>query len=344
LLIETFSLTKRYGTLAALDDCSLGIRAGEVFGLLGPNGAGKTTLLRLLLGYLRPTSGRAVVDGLDCVRESLAVRGRVAYLPGEARLFRSMRGHEVLSLLAGLRPGGAAQHKRSLAIAERLELDTSRRVAMMSTGMRQKLALAATLAADTPIVILDEPTANLDPTVRHTVLAMVREAKAGGRTVVFSSHVLAETEEACDRVAVLRSGKLVHVQSIQELRRRHRIYLRISGAASGAIGDGEFPRPDGELGEDFHPRRTADGWTVVDTAGELRPLLGWLATLALDEIRIEPLGLRAVYERFHPSTNGVPVHVDEKSGDTTNADDTAARAVARATSESISAEHMEDRR
>ncbi|MEX2187064.1 MAG: ABC transporter ATP-binding protein [Pirellulales bacterium] len=300
MLIETFNLTKRYGSLAALDDCSLGIRPGEVFGLLGPNGAGKTTLLRLLLGFLRPTSGRAVVDGFDCVRESLAVRRRVAYLPGEARLFRSMRGHEVLGLLAGLRPGGGPQHKRSLAIAERLELDTSRRVAMMSTGMRQKLALAATMAADTPIVILDEPTANLDPTVRHTVLAMVREAKAGGRTVVFSSHVLAETEEACDRVAVLRSGKLVHVQSIAELRRRHRIYLRMNDAMQAA----EFPHPSGALGEDFQPHRTADGWTVIDTAGELRPLLGWLATLTLDEIRIEPLGLRAVYESFHPSTNG----------------------------------------
>ena len=297
MLIETFGLTKRYGRFTALDDCSLGIKPGEVFGLLGPNGAGKTTLLRLILGYLRPTSGRAVVEGMDCVSQSLAVRRRVAYLPGEARLFRSMRGHDVLHLLAGLRPGSEAQHQRSIAIAERLELDTSRRVAMMSTGMRQKLALAATMAADTPIVILDEPTANLDPTVRQTVLAMVREAKAGGRTVVFSSHVLAETEEACDRVAVLRGGKLVHTQSIHELRQRHRIYLRMDDGPPAA----DMPAPPEHLAEDFRPNRTDDGWTVVDTSGELQPLLGWLATLALADVRIEPLGLRAVYEQFHPS-------------------------------------------
>jgi ABC-2 type transport system ATP-binding protein len=312
LLIETFGLTKRYGRLAALDDCSLGIRAGEVFGLLGPNGAGKTTLIRLILGFLRPTAGRAVVDGLDCVVRSLDVRRRIAYLPGEARLFRSMPGTEVLRLLAGLRGNSAAQYERSVAIAERLELDTSRRVAMMSTGMRQKLALAATMAADTPIVILDEPTANLDPTVRHTVLSMVREAKAGGRTVMFSSHVLAETEEACDRVAVLRGGKLVHTQSIAELRRRHRIFLRMNGAAAMA-GEAMELRPPAHLGEDVRTHRDEDGWTVVDTAGDLQSLFGWLATLKLADVRIEPYGLRAVYERFHPpgesvaTGNGKPV-------------------------------------
>lgn len=309
MLIETFGLTKRYGRLAALDDCSLGIRAGEVFGLLGPNGAGKTTLIRLILGFLRPTAGRAVVDGLDCVARSLDVRRRIAYLPGEARLFRVMRGRDVLRLLAGLRPGSEAQFARAVAIAERLELDTSRRVGMMSTGMRQKLALAATMAADTPIVILDEPTANLDPTVRHTVLSMVREAKAAGRTVVFSSHVLAEAEEACDRVAVLRTGKLVHTQCIGELRRRHRIFLRMrEGAASG----NPLRLPD-DLGEDVRTQRGDDGWTIVDTGGDLQRLFGWLATLALDEVRIEPFGLRAVYERFHPpaesaaASNGKPI-------------------------------------
>jgi ABC-2 type transport system ATP-binding protein len=187
---------------------------------------------------------------------------------------------------------------------------------MMSTGMRQKLALAGTMAADTPIVILDEPTSSLDPTVRHTVLAMVREARAGGRTVVFSSHVLAETEEACDRVAVLRGGKLVHTQSIPELRRRHRIFLRMSDPAASAT----TLRPPEHVGEDVHTYREQDGWTVVDTAGDLQPLFGWLATLALADVRIEPYGLRAVYERFHPpgesalTSNGRPVAQSSVTG------------------------------
>ena len=204
MLIETHSLTKRYRDLAALDDCTFGVARGEVFGLLGPNGAGKTTLLRLLLGYLKPASGRALIDGLDCYRQSVRVRRVVSYLPGEARLFRSMRGRQVLKFFAEIRPEGNLQ--RSIELAERLELELSRRVAYMSTGMRQKLALAATLAADTPLVILDEPTSNLDPTVRGIVLDLVSEARRHGCTVVFSSHVLSEVEAVCDRVAFLRRG------------------------------------------------------------------------------------------------------------------------------------------
>ncbi len=202
MYVETHSLAKRYGQFTALAGCTLSIPRGEVFGLLGPNGAGKTTLLRLLLGFLRPTGGRALVDGLDCYRDSLAVHRRVAYLPGEARLFRQMNGHDTLQFFAEMR--GSRDAARGTAIADRLGLDLDRQVAAMSTGMRQKLALAATLAADTPLVILDEPTSNLDPTVRGDVMGLVAEAKRAGRTVIFSSHVLSEAEQTCDRVAILR--------------------------------------------------------------------------------------------------------------------------------------------
>src|SRR5437762_1515314 len=187
-LIETDLLTKRYGSLRALCDCSLEVGAGEVFGLLGPNGAGKTTLLRLLLGYLRPTAGRATVAGFDCERQSVAVRRQAAYLPAEASLFAHMRGRDALRFFAEMRRGSDVA--RYVTLAERLELDLSRRVSYMSTGMKQKLALAVTLAADTAIYILDEPTANLDPTVRSVVLSLVAEARASGKTVMFSSHVL----------------------------------------------------------------------------------------------------------------------------------------------------------
>ncbi len=145
MLVETHSLTKSFGAVHALRECSLQVERGEVFGLLGPNGAGKTTLIRLLMGYLRPTSGLAKIGGLDCDHESLSVRRMTAYLPGDARLFRAMRGREVLELFASTRPGGDVQ--RYQAVADRLELDLSRRVGFMSTGMRQKLALAVTMAA-----------------------------------------------------------------------------------------------------------------------------------------------------------------------------------------------------
>lgn len=288
MLIETVELSKRYGAVAALDGCTLGVARGEVFGLLGPNGAGKTTLLRLLLGYLQPSSGHARIDGLDCHRQSVRVHRVVSYLPGEARLFRSMRGHQVLRFFAEIRPGGNL--KRSIALAERLELELSRRVAYMSTGMRQKLALAATLAADTPLVILDEPTSNLDPTVRGIVLDLVAEARQHGRTVVFSSHVLSEVEAVCDRVAFLRGGRLVHTQVMAELRRRHRIRARLKGQLQ--------PAPEG-LEKDLTIHVDGDDQVVIETPGELSPLLQWLSAAPLEQMTVEPVGLRSLYERLH---------------------------------------------
>jgi ABC-2 type transport system ATP-binding protein len=296
VIIETISLTKRYGPVAALCDCSLGVERGEVFGLLGPNGAGKTTLLRLLLGYLRPTAGTASVAGLDCVRQSVAVRKQVAYLPAEAAMFPQMRGRDALRFFAEIRPGGDV--RRSLALAERLELDLSRRVSYMSTGMKQTLALAATLAADTPIYILDEPTSNLDPTVRATVLALVAEARAAGKTVMFSSHVLSEVEEVCDRVVILRAGQPVHTQPMAQLREQHRIVARLTGSLP--------PIPESLRGQ-LAVIANGRGDVVLEAPGELAPLLAWLATLPLADVRIEPVGLRSVYRRYHSdkdSANG----------------------------------------
>lgn len=298
MIVETCELSKTYGSLAALRECSLTVERGEVFGLLGPNGAGKTTLLRLLLGFLRPSAGWAKIAGLDCEKQSVAVRRQVAYLPAEASMFPNMRGREALRFFAEIRPG--CELDRSLAIAQRLELDLSRRVSFMSTGMKQKLALAATMAADTPLYILDEPTANLDPTVRSTVLALVAEARAAGKTVMFSSHVLSEVEEVCDRVVILRAGQLVHTQKMDQLRQQHRIVAALAGPLP------ELPEAlEGQLTIVRQARHEA----VLETPGELAPLLKWLATLPLADVRIEPIGLRSVYDRYHSDpliTNHAP--------------------------------------
>ncbi len=285
--IEARYLTKKYRRVTALDNCSLTVRQHEVFGLLGPNGAGKSTLLRLLLGYLKPTAGQARIGPWDCAAQSVEVRRQVAYLPGEVRLFRRMRGHAVLQFFASLRPEGSLPRARQ--IADRLQLDLSCRVSAMSTGMRQKLALAIVFSYDTPLLILDEPTSNLDPTMRAVVSDMVREAHRDGRTVLFSSHVLPEVEQVCDRVGVLRDGKLVHIQVMNELRQRHRIHARLCGPLPSS--------PPGQ--EELSIKTDAAGNLLIETGGDLAPLLGWLATLPLDKVRIEPLGLRAVYEQFH---------------------------------------------
>jgi ABC-2 type transport system ATP-binding protein len=291
VIVRTDLLTKRYAAFTALDGCTLEVRQGECFGLLGPNGAGKTTLLRLLLGYLRPTSGSATVAGHDSVRDSLAVRRCTAYLPGEARLFRRMNGHGVLDFFSRLRPD--CRRDAAARVADRLGLDCSRQVGRMSTGMRQKLALAVVLATDTELVILDEPTANLDPTARAEVLDLVGEARAAGRTVIFSSHVLSEVETACDRVVILRAGRLVHEQSIEHLRRSHRISARLSGPFAGV------PEP---LAAHVALVSEHDGRVVLEAADSLPRLLGWLATLPLAEMQVEPVGLGAVYDRFHRGT------------------------------------------
>ena len=288
MLVETNSLTKAYGHKRALDHCDLAIPEGEVLGLLGPNGAGKTTLLRLLMGYLRPTAGSAVIDGLDCYRQSVDVHRRVAYLPGDARLFAQMRGRDVLRFFTDVRSG--SDLRRALDFADRLDLDLSGQVASFSTGMRQKLALAAVLAADTPLLILDEPTANLDPTVRSDVVTIVREAQQAGRTVIFSSHVLDEVEEACNRVCILSKGKVVHTQIMSELRRQHRISAQLTGP---------MPPLPGRLAGEIQVHHSDGDSVTIDAPGELSPLLGWLATLPLAEVRIEPFRLRSIYDRFH---------------------------------------------
>ena len=288
MLIETTALAKHYGAVTALDECSLAVPEGEILGLLGPNGAGKTTLLRLLLGYLKPTAGRATIASLDCYRQSVAVHRVVSYLPGEAHFPRWHTGECVLEFFAALRGGKTLARARQ--VAERLQLDLRARVGEMSTGMRQKLALAVALAPDVPLLVLDEPTENLDPTVRRDVAELVREAQQAGKTVLFSSHVLAEAEDACDRVVILRAGRLVESVRVADVRRQHRIELRLRGPLND---------PPAALTAGLAIDRRGSDAVTLTSAGDLAPLLGWLAEQPLADVQIEPVGLRVVYQRHH---------------------------------------------
>ena len=287
--IQASLLTKRYGQLTALDGCSLEAPRGEILGLLGPNGSGKTTLLRLLLGFIKPTSGQASIDGLDCYRQSVEVHRRSSYLPGEPRLFRKLTGRQVLQFFSQLRTSMSAKSVADLV--DRLELDESRQVQLMSTGMRQKLVLAAVLAPDVPLVVLDEPTSNLDPTTRGGVLQLLQEAKDSGKTIIFSSHVLSEVEEICDRVVLLREGHVVETLRMDQMRRQHRIRAQLTG---------RLTQPEGALAGNLQIDQDEHQSVTILTGQPLEPLLGWLAAQPLTELRIEPVGLRAVYERYHP--------------------------------------------
>lgn len=218
LAIETRKLSKSYGNVRGIVDIDLEVGAGEVFGLLGPNGAGKTTTIRVLLDFIRPTSGDALVLGLDCRRDSVQVRQRVGYLPGELATYERMTGSEMFTYIANLkgRRGGAGFAQ----LAERLSFDLSRRLGDLSKGNRQKAGIIAAFMGDPDLVLLDEPTAGLDPLVQEEVHGLVEEASRGGRTVFLSSHVLSEVEHLCGRVAVIREGALVAVEAVDALKAR----------------------------------------------------------------------------------------------------------------------------
>ena len=214
--IQTIGLTKRFGRTLALDQLDLTVEAGEVFGFLGPNGAGKSTTIRLLLGHLRPTAGEAWIFG-DASGDAAAAHRHLAYVPADVALWPALTGAETLELLADIGPGIDRRYRDELI--QRFELEVDRRCGTYSTGDRQKVAVVAAFATDVPLLILDEPTAGLDPLMEQQFRQCIAAAMARGQTVFLSSHHLAEVEAVCQRVGILREGRLVEVAELSDLRR-----------------------------------------------------------------------------------------------------------------------------
>jgi len=215
-IIETHDLTVYYGKYRGVKNVNLSVERGEAFGFLGPNGAGKTTTQRVLLDVIRPTSGRASIFGMDSRTHGVELRKRVGYLPGELALYKDMRAEEFFRMYEYLRgANGANGYWRDLA--KRLDLDVSRKISNFSRGNKQKVGIVAAFMSKPDLLILDEPTSGLDPLVQQTVMEMVREVKADGRTVFFSSHILPEVQAVCDRVGIIREGELVATQRVEEL-------------------------------------------------------------------------------------------------------------------------------
>jgi ABC-2 type transport system ATP-binding protein len=213
--IRTADLTKHFGRTVALDGLSLEVAHGEIFGFLGPNGAGKSTTIRLLLGLLRPTRGRAWLSGVPVSDVARAHRS-VGYVPGEVALWPQLTGRETLELLGSLAGGVDVPYRDELV--ERFDLDLSRRIRAYSKGNRQKVALVAAFMTRPRVLLLDEPTAGLDPLMEAEFQALARETAAAGQTIFLSSHLLDEVEDVCERVAILREGRLVEVSALADLR------------------------------------------------------------------------------------------------------------------------------
>jgi ABC-2 type transport system ATP-binding protein len=304
--IETIGLTKRYGrgglpihrpgrapapeAPPALDDLTVSVKEGEIFGFLGPNGAGKSTMIRLLLGYLHPTAGRATVLGFDAVRQSVKIRKRVGYLPGGIALYDSMSGERLLDYLGRLtgRPS-----TRRAALLDRLELSErtlKRPVRDYSRGMRQKIGIIQALQHDPELAILDEPTEGLDPLMQRAFYEILHDLKRVGRTIFFSSHVLSEVERVCDRVAIVRAGRLVALEDVAALlkRRKRNVEMRLAGPP---------PKLAGVRG--VSDIRQADGRLTLSLEGDVAPFLAAIAGAWITDLTIEPAHLEEAFLEYY---------------------------------------------
>ena len=305
--IETLGLTKSYGNLRALESLDLLVRKGEVFGFLGPNGSGKSTTIRLLLGFLHPTAGVGRVLGLDIVRESVAIRRRIGYLPGGIALYDTLTGESLLDYLGEL-TGRPPVRRRELC--ERLELSPTtlkRLVRDYSRGMRQKIGIVQALQHDPELAILDEPSEGLDPLMQRAFYEILDARKAEGRTIFFSSHVLSEVERVCDRVAIVRQGRLVALEETGALlsRRKRNVQMRFSGAPprlDGVPGVSAVERSDGAEGG---PKGPHDGgpkgphYLRCQVEGDVGPFLAAIADAGVEDLTIEPARLEEAFLEFY---------------------------------------------
>lgn len=293
--IRLDNVTKQYGHDAAVTDLSLTVAAGEVLGFLGPNGAGKTTTIRLLLGFLRPTRGRVHLLGHDMANPTaaLAARQRLGFVPDVAGLDAAATGLWLLDELARLQRQPPSDRARLLDALEVRDQDLRRPMGRLSRGTRQKINIVQGLQHRPDLLILDEPTEGLDPLAKRALFDLLQEAHTHGATIFFSSHVLSEVEELCDRVALIRSGRLAAVARLDELRAHMQRCVTVQLAGADASVEGQLaalPGVTSVTGGDTH-------WRFL--AGDLPAVLRLLATLPVTDVAIEPPSLEDVFLRYY---------------------------------------------
>nr|WP_203715329.1 ABC transporter ATP-binding protein [Asanoa siamensis] len=287
--IEIAGLTKSFGRSVALDGLDLTVGSGEVHGFLGPNGSGKTTTIRVLLGLLRPDAGTARMLGQDPWRDAVALHRRIAYVPGDVTLWPTITGGEVIDLLGRMR-GGLHRARRD-ELLERFDLDPRKKARTYSKGNRQKVALVAALASDAELLLLDEPTSGLDPLMEAQFQHCVHQAKEEGRTVLLSSHILAEVEALCDRVSIIRLGRTVETGTLRELRHLTRTSIAVE-TAQPLSGIDALPGVHDLVVDDHHARFD------VDTA-QLDAVVRRLAPLGVRSLTSTPPTLEEMFLRHY---------------------------------------------
>jgi beta-exotoxin I transport system ATP-binding protein len=294
-VIETEKLTKYYGSSRGIIDVDLAVEQGEVFGFLGPNGAGKTTTIRTLLDLIRPTSGTAKVFGIESSADPVAIHRRIGYVPGEFALYDRLTGRQTLEYFANLRGGVDRAYQASLV--ERFDLDPSRRFSQYSKGNKQKVGVIIALQHRPDLLILDEPTAGLDPLVQQTFFVTLREAVGDGATVFLSSHILSEVEKSADRVAIIREGRIVKTDTVDALRdlAHHQVELRFAGEVPAAEFSGLPGVSEVEVDDHVLRMRVAGAITPVVQAAARYELLDFVSREpSLEETFLAQYGREAV--------------------------------------------------
>jgi ABC-2 type transport system ATP-binding protein len=293
-VIETKGLTVYYGSHRGIVDVDLEVRKGEIFGVLGPNGAGKTTTLRVLMDIIRPSLGKASIFGLDCQKEGVKLRERVGYLPGELSLPRDATGRRYLKMVDSLRET-KADPAFLRELCARLDLDTSRKIREYSSGNKQKLGLVAALMNKADLMVLDEPTIGLDPLMQQSVLELVLEAKEEGRTVFFCSHILSEVQTVCDRVGIIREGKLIKVERIDALTAQpfQRIKLRFD----------EMPEENAFSFEGVKILGRDGNAVLLEVRDNLPSVMRTAADYEVADIETQPVTLEEVFMAYYGRNN-----------------------------------------
>lgn len=295
-VIQTQNLSKVYrtrkGSTPALTKLNLEVEKGEIFGYLGPNGAGKTTTIRLLLDLIRPTSGNALIFGKESVQDSVSIRRKVGFLPGELNLWQHLTGQQVVNYAASAREGDGAMLKNASGIADRLGLDLTKRVRALSSGNKRKLGLVIAMMHTPDLLILDEPTNGLDPLLQQTFYQMMREIRNEGRTVFLSSHVLGEVQAICDRVGILRDGELKAVERVSAL--THTNFQFVTIRFRDPVASSEVENVPGVSDV------KADGSTLqFRLNGEWHLLLQAIRDLHVVDVRVKEPSLEDIFLTFY---------------------------------------------
>ena len=291
-LVEVRELTKKFGNFTALDQVELTMDAGEICGFIGPNGAGKSTTIRVLLGMLKPTSGTVKIFGLDAWKDAVQIHKRVAYVPGDANLWPNLTGGEVIDLFLKMRGNGSPSKKEELL--KRFELDPTKKCRTYSKGNRQKIALISAFASDADLYILDEPTSGLDPLMERIFQECVLEVKAEGKSVLLSSHILSEVEKLCDKIAIIRQGKIIETGTLSEMRHLTRTKLTIKTKEN-------IPALQEVKG--IHNLEQSDSEFVfqVDTE-ELGNIIQYISSFGIEKLESAPPTLEDLFMRHYEGT------------------------------------------